>query len=60
MFYALTQRESYFKGKINLFVALAPITYLQNVGSDSLKIASYLSALLYANLKFYDVYELFG
>jgi len=46
MFAALTQKEQlFYKDRINLFVALAPITYLNHVHDDMLSIFSQMASV---------------
>ncbi len=42
MFYGLSEYESYYKNKISIFVALAPVTMLPNTQTEAFKIASNL------------------
>jgi hypothetical protein len=40
MFYGLSELESYYKNKLSIFVALAPVTMIPNTEAEVFKIAS--------------------
>jgi hypothetical protein len=61
MFAALTQKEEqFYKDRINLFVALAPVTYLDHVHDDALAIFAKLTSVQTSVYSYYGIYELFG
>ena len=47
MFYALTQNEEFYENRINLFVALAPVTRLKDVENKIVDSLSNFHDLLY-------------
>ena len=60
MFNALSENESYFKDKVSLFVALAPITKIPNETSGIVKYASQNYDLIDHTIRTLGMYELLG
>ena len=60
MFYALTASQDYWKSKVNLFVALAPITRLDHTTNGLLSFFAGAVSLVGNTLTFFHVYDLFG
>lgn len=58
MFYGLSEKMDYFKNKVNLFVALAPITKIPNTQSKSLQFAAYSYRALYDAIDTFGVWEM--
>ena len=59
MFYALSAHPDYWQERLNLFVALAPVTSLHNTGSGMLKILSKFETELNAVSSLLHVYSIF-
>ena len=60
MFNALSENESYFKDKVSIFVALAPITKITNVQSALIRYASMNYDLIDHTIKTLGMYEIAG
>jgi hypothetical protein len=60
MFYALQAEPDYWKSKLNLFVALAPVTRLQNTTSDLFKYSAKAVNLIQDAFNFAHVWSTLG
>jgi len=60
MFYGITANQDYWKSKVNLFVALAPITRLDHTTNGLLSFFAGAVSLVGNTLTFFHVYDLFG
>ena len=60
MVYALTESQEYWKSKVNLFVALAPITRLDHTTNGLLSFFAGAVSLVGNTLTLFHVYDLFG
>jgi len=59
MFYALATNHDFWKNKINLFVALAPVVNLANTDSKMLKFLAKLDSVLHSVVMIFGKHELF-
>ena len=60
MFAELANNESQFTGKVNLFVALSPLTRVDNLTNGLLKNMAKAQFILEPIIKQFGMYELFG
>ena len=60
MFYAISANQEFWKERLNLWVALAPVTKLDHCKSGLIKLFSEFEAVLGSTLNFLGVYELLG
>jgi hypothetical protein len=60
MFYAITANQDYWKSKVNLFVALAPITRLDHATNGLLTFFAGAVSLVGNALTFFHIYEVLG
>ncbi len=60
MFYALSSAPDYWNTKLNLFVALAPVTALSHTSSDLMVAASKLLTPIHVAANFAHVYSILG
>ena len=61
MFYALTQKEEdFYESRINLFVALAPVTRLRTINNELLEFFSNFHQMVNQVTDMFGVYEFFG
>lgn len=60
MFYALSEDLEYFKKKLNIFVALGPVTKISHTQSDLLVYAAKFYDLFYDAVYYTGIDELLG
>ena len=60
MFYGLSMDPEFFKEKINLFVALAPVVKLGSTKTATFKLVSYVGNTLTSWFARHGIYEAFG
>lgn len=60
MFYALSENESFFKDKISIFVALAPVTKITNQQADVITKAAENYRAIDSAADFVHMYEMGG
>ena len=59
-FYGITQNQEYWKSKVNLFIALAPITRLDHTTNGLLQFFAGAVSLVGHTLYTFHIYDLFG
>lgn len=60
MFYAISDDEAFWKQRLNLYIALAPVTKLDNCKSAFMQMFSKIQGLIGSSLDFLHVYSLLG
>ena len=55
MFYGLSKLESYYKEKVSIFIALAPVSMIPNTKVDALKLGAYLYNELQDTFRILDI-----
>ena len=60
MFYALSKHEDFWAERLNLFVALAPVTRLDHTASPLFKYFAGLGGTLSSVLSVFDIYDMLG
>ena len=60
MFYQIADREEYWKDRLNLFVALAPVTRLDHCGSELFVWLSNVWKVFLDSLNLIHVYDILG
>jgi len=60
MFYAISKHPHIWNTKLNLFVALSPVTRIDHTTADLFKFGAKFSDKIKSTLNFFHVYELFG
>ena len=61
MFYALVQKEEeFYLSRVNLFIALAPVTRLKTINNELLEFFSNFHSMINTLTNAFGVYEFFG
>lgn len=60
MFYGLAENENWFKERINLFVALAPVVKITNTKSKAIRLLSKFEGVLDSQVSNFGIREIFG
>ena len=60
MFYALAENEAYYKDKLSIFVALAPVTKITNQKADIVRIAADHYRAIDSAADYVHMYEMGG
>jgi hypothetical protein len=60
MFYAISKNQDYWEERLNIFVALAPVTRIDHCKSKVMKFVSNFMEIIFSIFNFFGIYHILG